>query len=206
VSTWAPATRSANPFATERIRSGAIPYQFPDGEDAARLIERLRSAGWWGQIVGPHGSGKSTLLAALLPELARSAGEVHLARLHQADRRLPPAMHDALGRTSAAAPRRLLLIDGYEQLSPWDRWRLQHRCRDVGYGLLVSTHRRLWGLPVLCRCRATADTAWRVVRYLLREQGCPFAPADLATRLAALNGDLRELLFELYDWYEASRR
>ena len=60
---------SDNPFSTRRISPGAIPYVLPPGENAYALVDRLRQAGWWGEIVGPHGSGKSTLLATLADAL-----------------------------------------------------------------------------------------------------------------------------------------
>jgi hypothetical protein len=206
VTSRALAAESINPFATRRTRSGMVPYRFSDGEYAAGIIERLRAAGWWGQVVGPHGSGKSTLLATLLPELSRQAVQVLVARLYEEYRQLPSTMETALRRTSRIVPGCLLVIDGYEQLSLWDRRRLRRHCKRLGYGLLVSAHRRLWGLPVVYRTRATYDLAWRVVRYLLREQACPFTAEDIAARLRARQGNVRELLFDLYDWYEAGRR
>jgi hypothetical protein len=196
------ATPLANPFATRATRSGMIPYQFPVGDSAAGLIECLRAAGWWGQVVGPHGSGKSTLVAGLLPDLARQAGEIMVARLHADYRHLPAEIDDALRPGPPMAHWRLLVIDGYEQLSLWRRLWLQRRCQRRGHGLLVTAHRPLWGLPVVYRTRATEETAWRVVRYLLPEKPCPFTPEDVAVRLAAHGGDVRELLFDLYDWYE----
>jgi hypothetical protein len=198
---------SGNPFATRATRSGRVLYQFPAGASIAGLIECLRTAGWWGQIVGPHGSGKSTLLAALLPELARQTGPPVVARLHASNRQLPACVEVALrsGRSAPAVPLRVLVIDGYEQLSLWQRLRLNHRCRRQGRGLLVTAHRPLLGLPILYRTCATPETAWGVVRYLLREEPDLLAPADVAARLARHGGDVRELLFELYDWYEARR-
>src|SRR5262249_23632578 len=82
---------SGNPFATRRVRPGAIPFLFPTGESVGQLLDRLRAAGWWGQVVGPHGSGKSTLVAALLPELCQAGREPLLLVHHRGEReRLPP--------------------------------------------------------------------------------------------------------------------
>jgi hypothetical protein len=182
-----------------------IPYQFPAGESAAEVIARLRAARWRGQIIGPHGSGKSTLLAALVPELSQQAGGVVVARLQADARELPRCIDEALEYNAPAVPRRLLVIDGYEQLSRWSRLWLQRRCRCVGHGLLVSAHRPLLALRVVYRTQVDPDMAWRVVRHLLRGEACPFTPEDLAGRLAAKGGNLRELLFDLYDRYEARR-
>ncbi len=65
VNTISPLDASDNPFCTRWVRPGAIPFLFPPGENAEELADRLRQAGWWGEITGPHGSGKSALLAAL---------------------------------------------------------------------------------------------------------------------------------------------
>ncbi len=58
---------SENPFSVHRIRPGAIPYLFSHEDSATdlaqldRLIDRWKSNGYVGQIVGPHGCGKTTL-------------------------------------------------------------------------------------------------------------------------------------------------
>jgi hypothetical protein len=198
------AIESANPFITAATRSGMVPYQFPDGESVTGLVERLRAVGWRGQVVGPHGSGKSTLLAALLPEVSRILGEVVVARLHQDSRQLPDQVEHTLGRSTPAIAPRLIILDGFEQLSFWRRRQLRRQCQARGIGLLVSTHRRLMGLPIIYRTQTTPDLAWQVICHLLRGSECPFTPKDIASRLAAHGGNMRELLFELYDWYEAT--
>jgi hypothetical protein len=176
-----------NPFSTRHTRPGAIPFRFPEGLDAAGLTDRLEANGWRGQIVGPHGSGKSTLLEALLPELSRRRSVIRV-ELHGDARRLPAEVWDAGDGT-------LVVIDSYEQLDWWTRRRVRKRCR----GLLVTAHRRS-GLPDLYRTGVTAELAAAIVRGLLADE-----IPDLARRLAFHRGNLREVLFELYDRYEASR-
>jgi hypothetical protein len=51
----------------------------------------------------------------------------------------------------------------------------------------------------------TPETAWRVVKHLLPDPQSAITPADVAARLAVQAGNLREVLFELYDLYEKSR-
>jgi hypothetical protein len=197
---------STNPFAASSVRSGMIPYQWQAGQCAGAVIERLCAAAWRGQVVGTHGSGKSTLLASLLPALSRHAGEVVVVRLHQAFRQLPADIKVGVQRAAAADGRRLILIDGFEQLSLWDRLSLMRACRRHGHGLLVSAHHRLMGLPVVYRTQATHHTAWQVVRYLIRDRECPLTSEDITDRLKARLGNVREMLFDLYDWYESHRR
>jgi hypothetical protein len=194
---------SENPFATRRVRPGAIPYLFPAGEDAAGVVERLRANGWRGQIVGPHGSGKSTLLAALLPELRRVGRVPLLVALHDGQCRLPPGVNDQLEALPRGAA--IAIIDGYEQLSLWSRFWLEWCCRRRGAGLLVTAHQPV-GLPALVQTAVTPETAWRVVEHLLPGPHRSITAADVTARLGAWAGNLREVLFELYDRHEREWR
>lgn len=185
-----------NPFSTCHVRPGAIPFAFPAGLDARKLADRLEARGWRGQVVGPHGSGKSTLLAALLPELRRRRTVV-VVELHEHERHLPATVW---------SPREgptLLVIDGYEQLGWWSRRRVQNHCRRQGWGLLVTAHREL-GLPELYRTGVTPELAAVIVDGLRGDER-PLDTPDLGRRLAHHRGNLREVLFELYDRYEAGR-
>jgi hypothetical protein len=193
----------ANPFATRRVRPGAIPYFFPEGEDTAIVVERLQTQGWWGQIVGPHGSGKSTLLAALLPELRRAGRAPLLIALHNGRRCLLPEARAALKALSGGAA--VVVLDGFEQLSRLSRLGLRRHCRQRGQGLLVTAHHSV-GFPELFRTNVTLKTARKVVNHLLADAKGVVAGMDVAGRLPAREGNLREVLFELYDLYESQRR
>jgi hypothetical protein len=186
-----------NPFATRYVRPGALPFLFPPGHDLAGLVERLRRQGWWGQVVGPHGTGKSTLLAALVPELERAGRRPLLVCLHEGERALPAGARSALNE----APR-LFVIDGHEQLGWWARRGLHRACRRNGHGLLITTHHSA-GLPELYRTTVTADLARRVVDKLLGgAEGSLLDKVDVAALLAARRGNLRAVLFDLYDEHE----
>ena len=141
-----------NPFCTRCVRPGAIPFLFDrragilpaagdcsagilpacstDRQDAcattaAALVARLCAANWRGQIVGPHGSGKSALLATLVPVIERAGQRVLLLELHDAERTLPRNFW----RGPELASCTLLIVDGYEQLGRWTRFRLDRFCR-----------------------------------------------------------------------------
>jgi hypothetical protein len=193
-----------NPFATCRVRPGAVPYFFRAGESAAGLVERLRAAGWWGQVVGPHGTGKSTLLAALGPLLVAAGCDPLWVVRHQGERALPESVGEALSRARREGRRRLLLIDGYEQLGWWSAWRVRRLCRRGGHGLLVTAHDDA-GLPELYRTGVTRETALRVVAHLTATAAPTVTDADVERCLAARAGDLREALFDLYDLHERRR-
>jgi hypothetical protein len=183
-----------NPFSTRFVQPGAIPFRFPTPDGLAAMIRRLRETAGWGEIVGPHGSGKSTLLASLLPAL--TAWHVHHIRLNTTHRRLPATAFEQ------RPPGSILVIDGFEQLGIFTRWRLKQRCRSYGCGLLVTAHRSM-GLPELRRTDVTRESAAELIRGLLPPGGeWVLADYDIAARLRHHRGSLREVLFELYDRWE----
>lgn len=198
-----------NPFATRFTRPGAVAYLFESDTRAATLVERLRNQQWWGEIIGPHGSGKSTLLAELQPALQAAGRNVSAFVCREGQRRLPiPA--DELQSWTAASQ---VIVDGYEQLGWFARWQLQRVCRRRGTGLLITAHRPM-GLPTLLVTRPTLESTRIVVRGILAafERQFPTAdrvkiPDNLLDRLYRQHrGNVREVLFGLYDWYESERR
>jgi energy-coupling factor transporter ATP-binding protein EcfA2 len=191
---------SDNPFCTRWVRPGAIPFLFPPGENAEKLVDRLRQAGWWGEITGPHGSGKSALLAALTAAIERAGRRTVLVVLHDAERRLPVDLRN----DPRLRPPVLLMVDGYEQLSRWQRLVLKRFCRRQGTGLVVTAHDSV-GLPPLYRTVATLDVAAQIVARLMGDRKPPFTPEEVSERLSRRGGNLREMLFDLYDLFEQRR-
>jgi hypothetical protein len=192
---------ASNPFSTRHVRPGAIPYFFPADVGVAALVERLQSAGWRGQIIGPHGTGKSTLLATLLPELERAGKIPVVITLHDGTRRVPGNVWQTIHQQ--VSPNHLLVIDGYEQLGFASRWRLKWHCFRRSVGLLVTTHTSV-GLPEVYRTQVNREQAEQVVRHLLRGRDSTVAVNALEQQLAAHDGNLREALFALYDLHERS--
>jgi hypothetical protein len=188
-----------NPFCTRRIRPGALPFIFPSGQDAELLIDRLRRNEWCGEITGPHGAGKSSLLAVLVPALERVGRRVVLFQLHDGQRRLPPfAVREP--RPSSSQPTSIV-ADGYEQLSRWNRWRFKRLCRKREWGLVVTAHATV-GLPELYRLIPTPNVAKQIVDRLLAGQTSPFTAEEVSNCFTRSGGNLREMLFDLYDKYE----
>jgi GTPase SAR1 family protein len=200
---------SGNPFATRYIRPGALAYFFPAEGSLAGLIDRLADCGWRGEIVGPHGSGKSTLIRSLIPELASRGVHVSLFTLRQGMRRLPPFETedvewfppgvDEAARLSEVS--RLWIVDGAEQLSWFNWWRLRGVCWWNRCGLVVTTHRPL-GLPTLFRTTTTANLAWQVVSMLVPANPTCVSPADVEEAFQRHAGNLRETLLTLFDVYQ----
>jgi energy-coupling factor transporter ATP-binding protein EcfA2 len=191
---------ASNPFATRFTRPGAIPFRFPAGEDDGTFVERLRLNNWRGQIVGPHGSGKSTLLAALVPALEAAGRRVLLVALHEGDRRLRFSRADWQELSASS----LLIIDGYEQLGRLARWSVDLRCRRRGCGLLVTTHRDL-GLPVLFTTNPHLGLAIELARELLPPGESAIRDSDIEAAWHRRHGNVREMLFDLYDLFELRR-
>jgi energy-coupling factor transporter ATP-binding protein EcfA2 len=211
-----------NPFATRWTRPGALPYLGGDSATPAELVERLKHHEWHGAIVGPHGSGKSTLLAMLIGALADAGRRVTLVQLHDGQRRLPrapqdPTCHGRPGRVfDAASPTpvgrvfdptchgrlgRVLAIDGYEQLSRWQRWRIRRQCRRQRCGLLVTSHREC-SLPVLVQTRPTLDIVEQLIAEHLPPHGGRITGTDIQTAWNRHGGNVREVFFELYNVFE----
>lgn len=190
-----------NPFATRHVRPGALPYLFSAGENTDELVKRLRNNGWWGQIIGPHGSGKSALLASLAPAIERAGRKTFLVELHDRQRRLPSGFH-AGARTNDPL---VVIVDGYEQLGRLQRFRLKRFCRRGGLGLLASAHKAA-GLPELFQTSANLDVVQQLVERLQAESATKVGAEEVAERFARHGGNVREILFDLYDLYEARRR
>jgi hypothetical protein len=198
--------RSSNPFATRFTRPGAIDYLFPPGQSAESLVDRLRSSGWWGEIVGPHGSGKSTLVAALVPAL-KAAGRNVLRYVITPDGGDRPECLAPAGAFAFVAGLTLdadtqLILDGYERISWWWRRRIQVLCRKRGAGLLVTVHQSV-GLPPVLQTDPNEQLAQRIVEKLLPPGDNIITRADVSAAFAKHNGDLRETLFALFDVYQA---
>ncbi len=186
-----------NPFSTRHVRPGALPFRFPPGRSADALVERLQENGWRGQIVGPHGSGKSALLAALAEALRRSGRRSFLVELHDGQRRVPRRMRP----TGALAPGSVVIVDGYEQLSAWSRFRLRRFCRRRRLGLVVTAHASM-GFPDLYRTSTGLALVVRLVDDLLGDQASRIAAHEVEERLRSHDGNVREVFFDLYELYE----
>jgi hypothetical protein len=199
-----PAIPGENPFCTRRIRPGALPYLFSDGMSWEVLLERLKNAAGWGEILGPHGSGKSTLLAGLVPRLEAQGWRIERFDLHDGQRRLPVNLRQLFNVASGAENATLLIVDGYEQLGGWNKFWLKRHCRRYGWGLIVTAH-RMTGLPLLFDTAATLETARRVVAALCENGAQAVSAEEIAKCYIQCKGNLREMLFSLYDLYERQR-
>ena len=194
-----PPSRHDNPFATCWTRPGRIAYRFDAGENAEQLIAKLAAQNWYGAIVGPHGSGKSTLLETLRPAIIDAGKEVQLIALHDGQRRLPADFIP-----DRIAPNLLLVIDGYEQLSWFERWRLARRCRRAGCGLLVTAHAPTH-YSTQIRMAPDLSLVEQLAADLCTEVSTNITREDAAASHACHGSNVREIFFDLYDRHERRR-
>jgi hypothetical protein len=189
-----------NPFATRWTRPGAIPFQFPNQLTLDELVGRFNRCDWRGAILGPHGSGKSTLLATLLPAIEAKSKHVVLFQLHDRQRRLPLSRQ----RLNQLGPTDVIVIDGYEQLSRYERWRLLRNCRRRRCGLLVTSHNAC-GLPVLFRTEPSLSLIERLIERYLPPHADWISREEVEDAWRRHAANVREVFFDLYDRFEVRR-
>lgn len=193
--------KRANPFATRFIKPDAAEYLFPPEYSAASLLEKLAANQYWGEIIAPHGSGKSTLLATLTKQLQAMGRNV--------DRYTLTSEKDAPGWTKKQiqtwSSNTQVIVDGYEQLSWWNSMRLQRLVKQAQAGLLVTAHQR-GSFPLLVDLTPNLSMAQTIVKHLLQDDQRLITSADVTQAYESNKGNLREMLFRLYDIYEVRTR
>lgn len=177
---------ASNPFSSSRVEPGAVPLV---GLSARHLYDELSRLGRMAQVIGPHGAGKSTLLAHLARE-ARARGEA-VSVVRASARGFP------WKRTCS-----LLIVDEADSMPEWMRAALRAGCRLTGRGLLLCVHADS-GLPTLVRMAPELSTTRLIVAHLCKDRPVKL-PDDEQLRglLDEHGGNLRAVLFALYDWYE----
>ena len=189
--------REENPFCSRRIKPGAIPCYFPEGMSNQTLVEILCLNAWCGQIIGPHGSGKSTLLASLLPELEKCGRRIVHLELQDGVRNLPLSDEDFASMDEKTQ----LAIDGYEQLSYWVHRKIRRKSEKQKFGVIVLGHEPL-EYPNLYQTSRELSTAKLIVSRLLENTIVRIPDSVVEEHFRQNNGNLREMLFSLYDVYE----
>ena len=189
-----------NPFRVQRL--ARLSYRL-DGTTWEALLARWDELGRRAALVGPEGRGKSTLLGELATRLAgRDGFRVRAVTLRRGERRLASAERARL--LDGADERDLLLVDGAQELSPWEWRRLRAAGRAAG-GVLVTSH-RAGLLPTLHECCTTPELLGDLIGELLRGEPRDGAVASVAaadTLFACHRGNLRDALLAAYDFYAA---
>jgi len=184
-----------------------------DGDDRffPELYSSLRKSDYRSQIVGCHGTGKTTFLTVFVPYLERHNHNANHVILHDGQRTLPREFwerHSSLVsqfKSGTIEKPSINVIDGYEQLSLAQKIRLRLCFRKGQCGLLITTHTPAWRLPVLMQTESNYETLQSVMAHLFRNQPNIKPPNEILCRslFEQHQGNIRNVLFDLYDDYEA---
>ncbi len=210
-----------NPFAAETIRAGVEPFVFPPGITSQSLWTKFAEGGWLGQIVGPHGSGKTTLVRTLLqhPPWSKVLAEVYVckARSCKLVECRAAAEGDSFCKVVKGCLRtrggKLIVIDGAEQIPMMVRSMILALAMLRGIKLLVTSHKEFRHFSTLLHLKPTFPLAWELVSARLERArqwraACGLPGVDLNEDVVRVifekhRGNIREMLFELYDIYES---
>jgi|GEM_PF-443916 len=198
-----------------------IPYDFGDvafspGGNTEPFFDlfysNFRNFDYQSQIIGGHGTGKTTFLIDFVRYLESQKHIVNHFTIHDGQRSLPREFWEwqkilaSQFIYGAMKEPPIAVVDGYEQLSLAQKIRLRRICRKGRSGLLITTHTPAWRLPVLLRTKTTEDTLHYIIGYLFRDLP-DIAPPDKSLCQSLFDrhqGNLRNVLFDLYDHYEES--
>lgn len=197
----------------DRIRAPQAPSA-PRGKRATR--GKKAQAALRLSIVGPHGSGKSTLLHQLNQELrgnrqSNCQSDSGLIVLHSTSNKLA-ALRSILWQIHRD---QWCLIDGYEQIPRWAQFLIIARAKPRRVALCVTAHRLPWMFQTLWETRVDAHVESHVIECLLanvaaKDGGPPSVISDLlhsphwAASRQKHQENLRESLFDMYDWWQAT--
>ncbi len=187
--------RPSNPFSTRFVQPGKLDFLFPSRSAEETFWANLRRHDYRGAIVGPHGHGKTTLLHHVMERIDRT----HVRWISLNSQSSLPH------RPDCAQQGLLYVVDGFEQLSWWKQRRWIRNTRLRQQGLLVTAHRRV-GLPTLLQLTSDKSMAWHLVQQLLQSHDAVelrFTRDLVEQRLAQHGGNVRDLLFHLYDVWES---
>ena len=99
----------------------------------------------------------------------------------------------------------MVIVDGYEQLSALSRLLLGIRCRRRELGLIVTAHTSA-GIADLYRTTGSLRLARRLVGRLQNGSvQSPVTDQKIEERFRHNRGNLREMLFDLYDVHERAQ-
>lgn len=195
-----PSGKVENPFSARFVRPGAIPYIFPPGCSVESVHEVFLANQRLGAVIGPHGAGKSAFITALTDWMERNGRPCLRLELHDGQRTLDqPTWQQLEGLHDT-----VVTVDGYEQLSAWSRYQLRRLCRKKHLGLIVTAHSDI-EIPLLFAPEPNEDLAWQIVQYLLTRGDPLINREDVQASFTRHQGNLREMLFDLYDLYEVRR-
>lgn len=185
------------------------------------LVDLFEENDFKSQLVGSHGTGKSTLMALLANMLRNRGYQIFCCLLRDQQRSIPSDLFNDIRQfvqgenqeerssfsTSSTSERekKIIFLDGFEQLSYFNAIAFQRFCRSNDLGLLVSTHSTVRGFPVLFRTISNQALVQRVIKFLLDETTWGMNEEQITALFVEYHGNVRDILFALYDEYEHQR-
>ncbi len=187
-----------NPFVVQRTAALDFDFQNASVGSKPELLKRFESRYSVSAILGRRGSGKTTLLKELQQDFRNRDQDSEFILIPR-EKELQQAMIDKT--VDASQNRRIVLVDGIERLSSWQRQSMIIKCR-TGPGFIATLHRRgLCWLPVLIHCK----TSPVLLRNLLQKLDLD-RPEIVSAALplwSQKRGNIRLVMRELYDQYSA---
>lgn len=178
-------------FSGWHVTSEAARSLLPPGVDLAALITKIGACGWEGEIVGPRGVGKSLLLRELEAHCVEREIECVRWECSLDSPNLPNRWWLTIERVD------LVLLDGAESVRVADRRELRRKCRELGTGLIVTTHERIglrWSFPVRC----SLGHLERMLSWLFPDETTRPARATVERLYRSRGGNIREILMQLH--------
>lgn len=169
-----------NPFRVEKLHGVCLRLDWSIDE----IFQKLESSGWKGAIVGDHGSGKTRFLNELEKEMRRRSFLTEKIFLTDNRRTIP------WGKLFFHS-RKMLLIDGAEQLMAWEWFLLRLLAR----GLVITCHKKE-KLPVLIEMKTSVELLEEIVKELSKENFWKFDCEELFRKH---RGNIRDALRECFD-------
>ena len=206
-----------NPFSSQFVNPQNAQFQTPcairdkyqsDGHAIEHLCNRITNAKVL-QIVGPHGCGKSTLACSLASHLIEKFSSLHSVILRRTSGfwQKPELQwnlnkpFEPLGLGSENYER-LIVIDGIEAIGPVSRRVFVRQLVNQNCRLLLTTHRRMWGINTLIKLTPTLEHFRQIVNVLQRPSDVHLSSQVIDKAFFDYDGNYRDAMWALYDQWE----
>lgn len=183
-------TAENNPFSVSKIHN--LPYQF-SGANMNTILRNWSSQNYRGIIKGNHGVGKSTLLKEIVCHLKRRDEKINYIFLNNKKKLCTIDLINLLRLDKKF----IVVIDGWEQIGFFYKILLYIKFKSLK-GFIGTSHQNTI-FPVIFEASTDFKTFSDLVMKLIAEYPEKMLP-DLRMLYDKNNGNIRDCLFELYDF------